>query len=187
MSFDDKKRQILEDYLKNATPEERRELNDLLKSRQKVCMEDFKTGGFNMDVNKLARNMSRQINEQLGMADINIKKMAKDLVVQLAYQYKPDITQKELAAIIKQMVPEKKKNISKIIPPEILKSMIVQFISYSTGTMSKKDQAQLPEGWARIYWDAFSPDIRNLITAYLKNGIDNRNFWLAVDKLQKIK
>jgi len=63
--------------------------------------------------------------------------------------------------------------------------MIVQFVTYSTGSMPEKDQAQLPEGWAKKYWEVFSQDIRDLITMYLKNGIDNRSFWLAIDKLQK--
>jgi len=186
MSIEDKKRKILEDYIKSATPEERKELNRLLDSREKKSMDDFKTQGLNMDVNKLAKNMSRQINEQLGMADINIKKMAKDLVVQMALQHKPDITQKELSALVNQMVPEKKNDdILKRIPPEVLKSMIVQFVSYSTGSMPEKEKSQLPDGWAKKYWEVFSQDIRDLITMYLKNGIDNRNFWLAIDKLQK--
>ncbi len=186
MSIDDKKRKILEDYMKSATPEERKELNRLLKSRDKKPAADFKTQGLNMDVNQLARNMSKQINEQLGMADINIKKMARDLVVQMALQHKPDITPKELNAIVNQMVPEKRdSDILKKIPPDLLKSMIMQFIAYSTNSMSVKDQAQLPEGWAKKYWGIFSQDIRDLITMYLKNGIDNGNFRLAIDKLIK--
>jgi len=186
MSIDDKKRKILEDYLKSATPEERKELNRLLNDREKKNVNDSNPQGLNMDVNQLAKNMSRQINEQLGMADINIKRMAKDLVVQMAHQYKPDITSKELTAIVALMVPEKKdRDLSKKIPAELLKTMIVQFITYSTGSMPEKEQSQLPEGWAKKYWDVFSPDIRDLITMYLKNGIDNRNFWLAIEKLQK--
>jgi hypothetical protein len=186
MSIDDKKRKILEDYIKSATPEEKKELNRLLNSREKRSIDDFKNRGLNMDVNQLAKNMSRQINEQLGMADLNIKKMAKDLVEQMARQYKPDITPGELSAIVNQMVPEKKNSdFTKKIPLELLKTMIAQFITYSAGSMTEKEQAQLPEGWAKKYWNAFSPDIRDLITMYLKNGIDNRNFWLAVEKLQK--
>jgi hypothetical protein len=188
MSIEDKKRKILEDYIKSASPGERKELNRLLEAREKKNTGDLKSRGLNMDVNQLAKNMSRQINEQLGMADINIKKMAKDLVVQMALQHKPDITEKELSALVNQMVPEKKENdISKKIPPELLKSMIVQFITYSTGSMPEKDQAQLPAGWAKKYWNAFSPDIRDLITMYLKNGIDNRNFWIAIERLQRKK
>lgn len=186
MSADDKKRRILEDYIKNATPEERKELNRLLNSRERGGPGSVKAQGLNMDVNKLARDMSRQINEQMGMTELNIKKMARDLVVQMALQYKPDISTKELTAIVNHMVPEKKESdLSKKIPPQLLKTMIVQFVTYSTGTMTEKDQSGLPEVWAKKYWSAFSPDIKNLITMYLKNGIDNRNFWLAVDKVLK--
>jgi hypothetical protein len=186
MSIEDKKRKILEDYMKSASPEERRELNRLLKSREKKPADDFKTRGMNMDVNQLAKNMSRQINEQLGMADINIKKMAKDLVVQMALQHKPDITPKELNAIVNQMVPEKRESdIIKKVPADLLRNMVAQFIAYSTNSMPVKDQAQLPDGWAKKYWGIFSQDMRDLITMYLKNGIDNRNFWTGIEKLIK--
>ena len=43
MSIDDKKRKILEDYIKSATQEERKELNRLLDSREKSGMNDLKT------------------------------------------------------------------------------------------------------------------------------------------------
>lgn len=186
--MDDKKRKILEEYMKTATPEERRELNRLLKSREQQGKGNLQGRGLNMDVNQMARNMSRQINEQLGMADINIKKMARDLVVQMARQHKPDITPKELSQIVRQMVPDRRdSDISGKIPPEIMKKMIVQFIAYSTNTMTVNESAGLPEGWVKKYWSAFSQNIRDLITMYLKNGIDNRNFWLAVEKLLKKK
>lgn len=188
MDIEEMKRKILDDFAKSATAGERRELDRLLRAREKGRAGDLKNRGLNMDVRDLAKNMSKQINEQLGMADINIKKMARDMVVQMALQYKPDITQKELTAIVKQMVPEKNDNdISKKIPPEIMKSMVVQFVAYSTGSMSANEKAQLPGGWAEKYWNAFSQDIRDLITMYLKNGIDNRNFQLAINRLLKIK
>lgn len=188
MSVEDRKRKLIEEYMKTATPEERRELQRLLKSGERKRPGNPAMRGLNVDVSSLARDMSRQINQQLGMADINIKKMAKDLVVQMALQHKPDITQKELAAIVNQMVPDKKENdIFKKIPPDVLKSMIVQFVTYSTGSMSEKEQAGLPEGWAKKYWNSFGQDIRDLVTMYLKNGIDNRQFWSAIERILKRK
>ncbi len=184
MNIEEEKRKILNDYMKTATPEEKRELNRLLKSRENSGHSGVNRQGLNVDVKSMAKNMSRQINEQLGKADINIQKMARDLVAQMALQYKPDITDKELSAIIKQMVPEKKSNnISGRIPADIMKNMVMQFVSYSTGLMSERELSQFPDGWVKKYWGAFSRDIRDLITMYLKNGIDSRSFEFAVDRI----
>ena len=178
---DDKKRKIIEEYLKTATPEERRELNRLLKSRK---MNDNKLvrQGLNIDIKKSAKIMTGEITKQLGMTEKSIKKMARDVVAQMVLQYKPDITNRELTAIVSHMVPESSNKTEKI-PKELLKTMIIQFISYSTGNMTEKEKAQLPNGWAEKYWSYFSQDIQYLITAYLKNGIDERKFRRGIENL----
>lgn len=184
MSDDDLKRKILKEYMLSASPEERKELKKLLSERK--SRESIVTGmrGMNVDVSQLAKNMSAQINRQLGMADINIKRMARDLVTQMAHQHKPDITPDELAALIKQMVPDNdKEDLSRKIPAGMMRKMIVQFISYSTGVMPDAGREGLPSGWEKKYWAAFPENIRYLITAFLKQGIDSTSFWSAIDKI----
>lgn len=177
---------ILDEYLNNASPEDIKELNRLLKSREKSS--GSMKNGLNVDVNRIAKDMSSRISRQMGMADLNIKKMSRDLVEQMARHYKPGISQKEVDEIVKQMVPEKRNTgFAQKIPYDILRSMIVQYVRYSAGVMPENELSQMPEDWSKKYWDSFSPEIRVLIKKYLQNGIDNRNFWISVEKLYKKK
>ncbi len=179
MGSDDLKRKIIEEYMVSASPEERDELKKLLGGGSKTPG----MSGLNVDVSQIAKNMSKQINKQLGMADINIKKMAKDLVVQMALQHKPDITRKELYAIVDRMVPDRKSSLNNRIPAGMMRSMIVQFISYSTGIMPESEKRCLPSGWEKKYWETFPDDIKYLISAFLKKGLDSGSFWSGVDRI----
>ena len=180
---DDKKRKIIEEYLKTATDEERRELNRLLKARDNSNNKLVRQG-FNIDVKNSAKLMAGEINKQFGVTEKNIKKMARNIVADMVLQYKPDISDRELMALVNQMAPMSSNKDVKL-PKELLKTMIVQFVSYSVGKMTDKEKAQLPKGWAEKYWGYFSEDIRSLIKAYLKNGIDDNKFWRGIENLIK--
>jgi hypothetical protein len=177
---DDKKRKIIEEYLKTATPEERRELNRLLKSRN-VNENSLVRQGLNIDIKKSAKIMAGEINKQFGLTEKSIKKMAKHIVAEMVLQYKPDIEDSELTAIVNHMVQGNNK--PKKIPKELLKTMIIQFISYGSGNMAEEEKMQLPNGWIEKYWGYFPGDIKYLITEYLKNRIDAHKFWLGIENL----
>lgn len=162
MKNDDIKNNLLDRFLRNASVEEMEELYRLLDERDK------KTGkppGLNgsLNLDSMAKNMSKQIQEQLGMANLNMKKMARDLVVQLALQYKPDITERELNAIVNQMVPDSSSTaIAKKIPPDILMEMVVQFIETDMNSGME---------WKKRYWDVFPKDIKLGIAGFLSGDI----------------
>ena len=181
---DDKKRKIIEEYLKTATDEERRELNRLLKSRK--CSENngLVRQGLNVDIKKNAKIMAEEINQQFGLTEQNIKKMARNLVAQMVLQHKPDISSGELTTVVNQML-QAGSNKPEKLPKELLKTMIVQFVSYSSGEMTAEGKARLPKGWVEKYWGYFPDDVKHLIKSYLKNGIDGRKFWLEVERLIK--
>lgn len=186
MSGKKTKDRILDGYLENASPEDIKELNRLLKLRDKKP--DAMRNGLIVDIKSLAKDMSVQISRQLGTANINIKKMSRELVAQMARHYKPGISQKEVDEIVSQMVPDKRNTgISGNIPYEMLRSMVVQYVRYSAGVMTGDELSQMPEGWSKKYWDAFSGEIRVLIKKYLQNEIDNRNFWVSFDRMYKKK
>ena len=167
MSYD-KKRKIIEEYLKTATPEEKRELNRLLKSRENSDNKLIRQG-LNIDIKNSAKLMAGEINKQLGLTEKSVKKTARSIVAQMVLQYKPDISDAELTAIVNQMV-QGSSNKTEKIPNELLKTMIMQFISYSSGKMTEKEKAQFPKGWTEKYWGYFSEDIKSLIKEYLKKN-----------------
>lgn len=177
----DDAKKILDEFLKTASPDEVKELSRLLEEREKTGV-----GGIG-NVQNLAKTMSRQIEEQLGTANLNTRKMAKDMVVQMARKYKPEITDRELAQIVKNMVPEKKPESAVKIPGDILKTMVIQFVSYSSGSMSVSEKRNLPQGWEKKYWNSFPQGIKILIAAYLNGNIDKKDFWDRISRYASIK
>ena len=175
-SVNDESKKMLDAFLKTASSDEIKELYRLLDEREK------RGRGVQVDVQNLARTMSKQIQEQLGMASLNTKKMARNMVVQMARKYKPDITDKELAHIVNNMVPEKKSSSSAKIPADILKTMVIQFVTYSSGEMSVSEKKKLPQGWEKKYWNAFPQEVRILIASYLKGNINKKDFWNRVSR-----
>ncbi len=62
------------------------------------------------------------------------------------------------------------------LPPDAILTMVMQFLSYSTESMSVSQQMRLNEeipDWQRRYWAQFSPRIRELLTLFLRGEIDH--------------
>jgi hypothetical protein len=69
------------------------------------------------------------------------------------------------------------------LPTAALATMITQFISYSTQTMSISEQIRLNDeiqDWHKKYWEMFSPRMRQLISFYIKGEIDEGTFWQRI-------
>jgi hypothetical protein len=69
------------------------------------------------------------------------------------------------------------------LPKDLLVTMIEQFIAYSEGRMSVREQAKLHReipNWQEVYWKRFSPGIRDSLSLYLKGTIDHEDLWLDV-------
>lgn len=173
---DDEAKRILNDFLKTASPDEIKELYRLLDEREKIG------GGVKVDVQNLAKTMSKQIEKQLGMTNLNTKKMARNMVIQMARKYKPEITDRELAQLVNNMVPEKKPESAIKLPADILKTMVLQFIAYSSGNMSVSEKRNLPQDWEKKYWNSFSQEIKISIIEYLNGNINKKDFWSRISR-----
>jgi len=162
VSKDNSKNKILDEFLRNASVEEMEELYRLLDERDRK-----KTPGpglgVKLDLDSIAKNMSKQIQEQLGMANLNMKKMARDLVVQLARQYQPNITDRELAVIVEQMVPGGRKSaVAENLPSDLLMTMVVQFVESDINSGME---------WKKRYWEVFPDEIKLGIAGFLRGDI----------------
>lgn len=175
MAEDEELKRILDEFMKNASDEDIMELNRLLETRK-----SSPRGGA-MDVNSIARDMSRQLNERIGLSEKNIKSMARDMVVKLAREHKPDITDAELRVLVRHMVPGPDySGVAKKLPPAVLKTMILHFVTYGTGRMSEAEKSLMPAGWTTKYWQVFPPEIRRLISSFLKGSLDAKVFWQRI-------
>ena len=165
--------------METASSDEIHELERLLKERE--SRRRYRVP----DPAEMAKKLSAQIHQQMGLTNINIKSMARELVIKLAREHKPDITTKELKALVEQMVPSGGGGLSTgrpNIPPSMMKTMLTQFIAYSNGEMDPRELEGLPEGWVQKYWDIFPVNVRKLLSVYIKGGIDTRTFWKRVSE-----
>ena len=168
---------ILREFLENASPAERRELNRLLDERKQnpMSLKEMNIGG-------VARSMAEDLQKSMGLTQNNIRRTAVDMVVRLARQHQPDITDTELQALVNEMVPDHRKEAKSKLPPDILKTMVLQFVSYSLGEMPEHELRELPEGWAKKYWEHFPSPVQVLISDFLKRGTGRREFWKNISK-----
>ncbi len=177
--MNEKQKEILKEYLKDASPEEAMEIYRLLESREK---RGGGLGKLNLNIDKMAQNMADQIQKQMGMTDVNIRQMAVDMVVRLARQHAPNITDKELGVLLNEMIPSaQSEQGGESIPGEILREMVYQFVKYSRGGFTDYDNYHSPEGWSDRYWKLFPLRVRQLIRALLAGVIEEDEFIETLD------
>jgi len=170
---------ILRDFMENASQDEIHELERLLKERESRRRYSVP------DPAEMARKLSAQIHSQMGLTGLNVKSMARDLVMKLAKEHKPDITPAELKVLVEQMVPSSSNSSTPrqpAVPPSMMKTMIEQFIAYSRGEIKPSELKSLPDGWVQKYWNVFPRSVQKLLSVYIKGGIDTRSFWKRISE-----
>jgi len=171
---------IITCFLKNATPEEINELKSLVKEK-KISLD-------NLDFSSMARKTAISIKKQMGVSKDFVKETVKGFACRIIRQHSPDISERDLNILMESIVPSKGKKYKTLLPPEMMKSMVVQFINFSLKRMSEEEIAEMPNRWVQKYLNAFSPIVRGLIGSFLKKEIDEEMFWLAIDEaIRRIK
>ena len=170
--------EILSDFMKNASPDEVRELDRMLAQRK-----GRQGGAASLDPHDFARNMARDIKKQVGLTSENVRRTAVDMVVRLARQHKPDISEAELQALVREMVPGSSLGESSAaIPPEILKTMVMHYVLFRKGRMSVEDLQGLPPGWHHRYWELFPEKVKKDINRFLRGHLEAGEFWRCVER-----
>ncbi|GHV62438.1 hypothetical protein AGMMS49587_09270 [Spirochaetia bacterium] len=138
------------------------------------------------DPKKLAKEMTANINIEGTVA--GLKQSVLDYAVRIIKQEAPELTDDQIKQLTDAWIPDPGPNPGgsqgEKLPPDLLSSMIGQFLAYSSGTMgAAEDQGLRRElgAWPERYWKAFPQLIRLLITDYLKNEISEREFRSRLD------
>lgn len=133
-----------------------------------------------------ARKMAESVSQQVGTTHENVKHMMRGFISEIIKKNAPEIPEADLEALLNTYMPGEKKKTPKAdgaLSGEILISMVDQFLAYSTGGMTGTEEAalsaQIP-GWPEKYWKAFSPELQELITRFLKGDMEHRDFRTAV-------
>ena len=75
---------------------------------------------------------------------------------------------------------------SQDLPGEVLLDMVRQFLEYSTGVMPREEHASLRKaipGWEEKYWVSFPPEVRRLVSLYLKGTINLESCWKDIKSI----
>ena len=164
---------ILEYILNDADADELAAIREALKRREK------QRGFGGVDIKNVASETAGMIEGQIGGGIDSIRNMIRNFAVEMIRKEAPDIPEEHLHQLIESWIPSPgSKNAggeNGEIPRDVLMTMIRQFIEYSTGRMKEHEQRELEAeigDWKTLYWRRFPPQIRRIITKFLKNEID---------------
>ncbi len=170
---------------------------------QRRAGEDEEGGGssaFQFAPKKIAEESAHSISEQVSYSKSTVRNMIKNFAVDIIRKEAPELSDEQVRELLKAWIPDpesaghrsqhKKKGSTpespaSNIPSDMMIAMIEQFIEYSEGRLSVRQQAQLRQEmgeWQEKYWKWFPPDIREALSLYLKGTIDKETFWLDVHK-----
>ena len=177
--------EIVDFILNKATDPEVEVIISAIKRR----LDDSAHGLDKMNPEKMASQLGRQINDQVGASVDQIRGMVRHFVAEKIKQEAPEISDKDLDQLVDAWVPEPGQAASgqkeSRLPKEALLTMIKQFISYSAGEMSASEhktlEEQIPE-WPEKYWSRFPQSIKQSIALFLKGRIDEKEFWNQVQQ-----
>lgn len=140
----------------------------------------------------LALEMSQRVARQLAAA-VDAGAMARNVVRQLILQNEPEMPADHLDVLLDAWVPPEQApgqdadrsgqsvgGVEGELPPAAVMAMVTQFVSFSLGIMPPHEQRELPDGWSRRYWSAFSTHTQSLIKQLLTGQIEAAAFWRAV-------
>lgn len=178
--------EMLDYILNRATKYELELLGEALHKR----MERESTLGLGqVDVQHMARSMAEGIEKQMGVDGKGIHEMSKRLVADMIRKEKPEISETEVRKLVDHFVPGGKRRSDPPgeVPREMLLAMITQFVRYGTGMMRDDEKKDFPDGWYEKYWNAFPPDIQNLVRDYINGKIGKDRFWKGIGESPAMK
>jgi hypothetical protein len=167
---------VLDYILNQATTEELQVITEALNRRQRPGK-----GFGGLSPRDMAAGMARNISEQLA-GTLDIRQISRRIVGDLVKKQQPGMGEEELEALLDAWLPEKKVRPSEpaSVPPDMLVTMVAQFVASEKGALSEADTRQLPPEWKSRYWEAFPPDVRTLIKAHLAGGLPEVDFWKRI-------
>ena len=135
------------------------------------------------DPRRFAEELSSQLNIDGNIE--GLKKSIRDYAIRIIRQQAPELTDAQLEELTRSWIPErgsgakKRGSVESGVPPELLSSMVDQFVSFSLGRMEEEEDRALRKemgAWPDKYWKSFPQVIRLLITDFIKDEIDEKEF-----------
>jgi len=139
----------------------------------------FNAVGGMPDPEKFSKEITEKINVGIGGGIETMRKSIREMIIKILKEHAPELTKSQIDELCEAWLPDGESTSKTSVPPDVLASMIEQFISFSHGTMKKEVDEELRKemgAWPERYWKAFPPIVRQLISDYLKNKITGKDF-----------
>jgi hypothetical protein len=172
---------VLDYILNKATTDELGVISEALNRR---ASERRGLGG--IDPRGMAESMARNVKEQLGKLG-DVGSIARKMVTDMIREKEPGIGDEELKVLLDSWLPGTRSGgtaegvptaqSNAPVPPDVLVTMVSQFVAEARGTLSDSERSELPRGWRERYWESFTHPIRELIDAHLHGRLGEVEFW----------
>jgi len=142
----------------------------------------FSTIGGLPDPQRAAKEITEKINSSIGGSMEGMKNSVREMIVRILKEHAPELNAKQINELCEAWLPDTlgaSKKSSALMPPDMLLSMIEQFVSFSHGDMNEQVEKNLRDqmgAWPARYWDAFPPVVQQIVSDYLKDKISDRDF-----------
>jgi len=172
------------DYILNHSDDSTIEVLAEAVVKRRRNMSIFSAIGDLPDPQKMAKELTEKIDAGIGGGIESMRKSVREMIVRIVREHAPELTDSQINELCEAWLPDsgtsgKESGKKGAVPPDILLSMIEQFISFSHGTMQKSVDEDLRKEmgtWPERYWQAFPPVIRQLISDFLKEKITEKDF-----------
>lgn len=198
---------ILDYILNRATTSELDAIRAALRRRDSDMPQEVGpagTGALGIDVRNLALSTAKQIEGQLGISSERVRDIVHGTVRRIIEREAPELDEEQVDELLAGLVSEGAsptgsdgltsepptgdasgtKRPLQTLPKDALVSMIGQFVAYSTGVMSMREEMSLTEQlgkWQHRYWEQFPQVVQRLVSLFIKGAMDGDAFWRGVD------
>ena len=138
----------------------------------------------------MAKQMSESINKSIQASLEGVRHTFRDFAADMLLKEAPELSEEQMKALIDSWIPEQGSyggNIKSLakngkvdgIPADILYGMILQFVSYSIGEMSEKENDELKTtmgNWTEKYWSRFPMRVKQEIKSFINGEITSGEF-----------
>jgi len=171
------------DYILNKSDESSIEVLAEAVVRRRHDISIFGAIGNIPDPQRMAKELTEKIDTQIGSGIEGMRKSVREMIIRIVREHAPELSESQIDELCDAWLPEgsysEQGGNKGAVPPDVLLSMIEQFVSFSNGTMKKSVDDDLRtemDAWPQRYWKTFPPVIRQLISDFLKNKITENDF-----------
>jgi hypothetical protein len=191
MSSEEPLYSVIEFILNRASSAELEVIAEAVKRRQRPGK-----GLGGIDPRGMAENVAAKVKQQLG-GMLDVKSISRQIVTDLIRQKEPNISDRELEVLLDNWLPgmaharrepgqpaapagQSPEQAEERMAPDVLISMISQYVAARRGNLPQEEQDKLPKNWQSRYWESFSDHIRGRIREHLSGRLTEVEFWDSI-------